>query len=494
MLLALLAPTALGGSDSGWLDRSFGRGGLVRTTFVGNERPAAVAVQPNGRILVAGTAFATPTEWDFAVARYLANGSLDRSFGTGGKVRVDLGGHTPDDVAALVVQPDGKIVVAGWSGSPAHVFDSDIALVRLEPDGALDPSFGAGGRVVTDVGQAATVAALALQPDGKLVLSGSRLAPAHASTFLVARYLQDGTLDRSFGGTGWVTTNLPTTTEFAHAVLVQRDGAIVAGGQAGSTAEVNVSLFDFAFVRYRADGSLDSGFGGGGHVLVDLGPTDSVGDLALQRDGKLLAAGTAGNWLVSRPSRFGLVRLRVDGALDPTFGRGGKVVTSFARRSRAAATALVREPGGRLVVGGMHVTAGSSRRDAFALARYLPNGALDRSFGTGGLVETDAGSQEEIVDLARQPNGNVVGVGANARGEAWGWVALRYFASARCVVPDVRRRSLTRAKRALASARCRPGRVTYRQSAARAGIVVAQRPRAGTELAAGGRVRLVVGR
>lgn len=490
----LLAPTALGGSDSGWLDRGFGRGGLVRTTFVGNDRPAAVAVQHNGRIVVAGTAFETPLQWDFAIARYLPNGSLDRSFGTDGKVRVDIGGQTPDRATALALQPDGQIVVAGWSGSPAHVSDSDLALVRLERDGDLDPTFGVGGRAVTDVGRPAAADALALQPDGKLVVAGSRLSPSNASNFLVVRYHTDGKIDRSFGGTGWVATNLPSVMEFAHAVVVQPDGAIVAGGQAGSTGEVGVSIFDFALVRHRSDGTVDSTFGGGGHVLVDFGPTDSVEDLALQRDGKIVAAGTAGNWLASRPARFALLRLRANGEPDPAFGRGGKVVTAFARGSRAAAVALVRDARGRLVVGGSHVTRGSSRRDAFAVARYLPSGALDRSFGRRGLLETDAGSQEEIVDLALQRDGRIVAPGTNARGEAWGWVAARYVAVPRCVVPEVRRRSLAGARRALVSARCRVGLVTYRESAQRAGIVVAQRPSVGSELATGGRVRLVVSR
>jgi uncharacterized delta-60 repeat protein len=493
--LALLLPGALKGASAGWLDPAFGRNGIVRPTFVGNDQPAGVAVQGEGKIVVAATAFRSSAQWSFAIARYLVDGRLDTSFGSAGKVLVDHGSATNGSATAIAVQPDGKIVVVGRARKQEPPFQSDLALVRLNPDGSLDSGFGQGGKVVTDVGASGTINALTLQADGKIVVAGSRANETQLDgvDILVARYSSEGSLDPTFDGDGWLVTQLRTTrAEFAYAVAVQRDGAIVVGGAGGFYGEPGISIFDAAVVRYRPDGALDASFGDRGQVLVDLSTNDWLADLLVQTDGKIVAAGTAGDWRASRPFRFALLRLTADGALDRTFGEGGKVVTGFARNPFDSAAALVRNPEGTLVVAGGHKARTGEARSNFALARYRANGALDARFGRGGLLQTDLGRDEQIVDIARQRDGKLVAVGSQVRGESWGSVLTRYLSTPRCVVPDVRHLRLRKARIALSGAGCGVGRVRRRPSRATPGVVIGQRPAAGAELPRGGKVNLVV--
>ena len=493
--LALLVPGALEGASGGWLDPAFGRNGIVRPAFFGNDRPAGVAVQGDGKIVVVATEDYVQSQWAFALTRYRPDGTLDRSFGSAGTVLVDHVAGTRGWASAVALQPDGKIVVAGYARTREPPFRFDLALVRLNPDGSLDSGFGSGGWVVTDVGASGTINALTLQSDGKIVVAGSRANEnqVDGADILVGRYAADGSLDPTFDGDGWLVTQLRTTrAEVANAVAVQRDGAIVVGGAGGFYGEPGISIFDAAVVRYRPDGALDESFGDRGQVLVDLSTNDWLADLLVQPYGKIVAAGTAGDWRASRPFRFALLRLTADGALDRSFGEGGKVVTGFARNPFDSAAALVRNPDGTLVVAGGHKVRIGEAPSNFALARYRANGALDVRFGRGGLLQTDLGRDEQIVDLARQRDGKLVALGSQVRGQSWGSVLMRYLSTPRCVVPDVRHLRLRKARIALTSAGCGVGRIRRRSSRAKPGVVIGQRPAAGVELPRGGRVNLVV--
>jgi uncharacterized delta-60 repeat protein len=216
----------------GDLDRGFGGDGTVTTDFPGVAR--ALVVQ--GRKLVAaGLAFSSETSDDFGLARYNSNGALDRSFGTGGKVTTNItGSGSPDEANALAQQADGKLVAAG--GTDAFATGSDFALARYNPDGTLDPSFGTGGMVTTGLELAF---ALVVQADGKLVAAG-----VAGQDFGLARYNPNGTLDASFGTGGTVTTDFAGDSDAAHALAVQPDGKLVAAGEAGPCC-------DFALARYR---------------------------------------------------------------------------------------------------------------------------------------------------------------------------------------------------------------------------------------------------
>jgi uncharacterized delta-60 repeat protein len=355
----------------GTLDPKFGTGGKVTTDFGAGSTAAAVALQQDGKIVVAGDTFTRP-DADFALARYNANGTLDPSFGSGGKTTIPS--STADFVDAVALQPDGRIVVAGSSGSPQQRDDA-FALARFNADGTLDPSFGSDGKVTTRFGESSDdfAWAVALQPDSKIVAVGSdfvysREAPAD---FAVARYTSSGALDPTFGSGGKVTTNFGNTSDFANAAVLQPDGKIVA---AGYTFLGRTGPSAFALTRYTPDGELDPTFGSGGRVTTDLGADSSVWAVALQPDGKILAAGTG-------HGGFALARYDTDGSLDTSFGSGGTVETAVGLGQSALAHGLGLGPGGKVVAAGSTITC---TYGDFVLARYTVEGSLDTSFGSNG--------------------------------------------------------------------------------------------------------------
>ncbi|GAA4011223.1 calcium-binding protein [Streptomyces plumbiresistens] len=259
-------------TSGGSLDTTFGGGdGWVRTDFGadGAADAEAVLVDGQGRILAAGQ-----SGGEFAVARYNDDGSLDTTFGGGdGRVTTSFeGGAFGYDMA---LRPDGRIVVAGYSGSTSF----DFAVARYNPDGSLDTTFSGDGRVTTDLGGYNWGHTVAVQSDGKIIASGST-----GNDFTLVRYTTNGTLDSAFG-TGGVMTTAFTGGSAVQELVVQPDDRIIAGGSAGS---------DFALARYNPDGSLDTGFGTGGRTTTDFGDTDGVRSLALQPDGRILAYGSSG--------------------------------------------------------------------------------------------------------------------------------------------------------------------------------------------------------
>jgi uncharacterized delta-60 repeat protein len=327
-------------------------------------------------------------------------GDLDPGFGTGGKVITDLGG-VGDFAHGAALQPDGKIVVAGASGPNTG---GRFTVVRYGTDGNLDRSFGRAGKVRTEFGRTDEIAiGVAVQPDGKIVAAGSAGEGYQSHhDFALARYEPDGTPDTSFGGDGKVTTDFGGPFDLASAVVVQPDGKIVAAGF-GSRIR---SRHEFALARYGADGVLDPTFGEGGTVTTPLGRFNDAGafDLVLLPDGKLLAAGR-GDYLPDGTMEFALARYQPDGSLDPTFGSGGVVTTNL---DGYGATGAAVQPDGRIVVAGQVRLAD---HNAFLVARYLPDGAVDRSFGIEGVVTTDFGVGAGAEDVAVGPDGSIVAAG-----------------------------------------------------------------------------------
>jgi len=395
--------------------------GKVTTDFAGSADSAnAVALQPDGKVVAVG---GTSSTLGFAVARYNPDGSLDPTFGTGGKVTTNF---TDDSLAwAVVVQPDGKVVAVGD-------VREKFALARYNPDGSLDPTFGTGGKVVTANPESISffnqLQAVALQPDGKLVAAGQMARHTGDIDFVLLRYNPDGSLDPTFGGLGIVATDFAGF-DAAQAVVLQPDGKLVAVGG----ASFNTSNGDFALARYNPDGSLDPTFGTGGRVTTDFAAGQDVARAAvLQPDGKLVAAGVASYSsalceLGSQGSAcdFALARYNPDGSLDPTFGTGGKVTTDFTGTyNKVFAVAL--QPDGKIVaVGDLRV--GGNNFD-FALARYNPDGTLDPTFGAGGQVTTDfAGGEDVASGVALQPDGKLVAVGHATIGGQSDFALVRYL-------------------------------------------------------------------
>ena len=389
----------------GSLDRSFGRGGRVETGF-GVSSVNALALQPDAKLVAAGRAGAGDgTSSDFALVRYDPNGRLDTSFDGGGRVLTTFGAFASAN--ALVVQPDGKLVAAGRAGA-SDGSSGDFALARYHVDGSLDTSFDGDGLVLTGFGGSASVNALVLQSDGKLVVAGElRASDGSREDFALARYHLDGSLDTSFDGNGRMLTTFGAFAS-ANALVVQPDGKLVAAGRAGAS---NGSSGDFALARYHPDGSLDASFDGDGLVLTDIATLESASALVLQTDGKLVALGTS-------VGHFALVRYRPDGSLDTDFGANGRVVTTFGASEFANALAL--QPDGRLVAAGGSNTAGD--RD-FALARYLitneqpplPSRCGGVSATTLGTAGNDALRGTRLMDVILGSAGNdtIRGLGGN---------------------------------------------------------------------------------
>lgn len=273
-------------NSDGNLDFTFGTGGKVFTevsgctapSLCGDEEAFAVAIQTDGKIVVAGyySDLVTPLRWYIAVARYNSNGTLDATFGVGGIARTGIFGE--DTARAIAIQSDGKIVVAGEAVNIVAA-TSYFAIVRYTSAGALDATFGTGGRVYTFFGaNSGAFFDMVLQPtDGKIVVAGD----SNGDTVL-ARYTTSGALDTSFGGgDGWALN----TSFTARAVALQADGKIVLAGRAVISGDIR-----FAVARYNADGSLDSGYG---VVTTNFGTDDRATAVAIQADGKIIAAGCA---------------------------------------------------------------------------------------------------------------------------------------------------------------------------------------------------------
>ncbi|RMI33501.1 NHL repeat-containing protein [Nocardia stercoris] len=329
----------------GLTDPTFGDNGKVSTDFGGrSDVAAALAQTPDGKLVAAGTSHGTDTGDTIAVARYTADGRPDPSFGDNGKVSTDLGTRA-DHANAVVVQPDGRVVVTGSTLDAAQ--GDNFVVVRYTADGKPDPSFGAGGKVSTDFGGRSDIAAaVALESDGKLIVAGTSHGTDTGDTIAVARYTADGTLDASFGAGGKVSTDLGTKADHATAVAVQPDGRIVVAGSTRDAAQGD----NFAVVRYTADGTLDPSFGAAGTVFTDFGgKSDTATGVAVGSDGRIVVAGTSAGTAAGED--IAVARYTGDGKLDLTFGTAGTVSTDFGSKADHG-NSLAVQPDGRIVVAG----------------------------------------------------------------------------------------------------------------------------------------------
>jgi uncharacterized delta-60 repeat protein len=399
----------------GSLDGTFGNSGWVTTDFygLGLDHAYSVAIQDDGKIVVAG-ATDDGDNSDFAVVRYDPDGCLDTSFGSGGRVVTDIGGGD-DEAHSIAIQSDGKILVAG------NVYNSgnwDFGLVLYNTDGSLDTGFGVEGRVITDIGGSYNFAySIAMQADGKIVVVGAA-ANGPDTDFAVVRYNGDGSLDTGFGIDGMVTTDVGGSYDTAYSVAIQTDGKIVVAGNAH-----NGSNFDFGLVRYNSDGSLDTGFDGDGKITTSIGTSaDEAYSVAIQDDGKIVVAGVANN---GSNNDFALARYNIDGSLDSGFDGDGIALTDF-YNSHDMANSLAIQRDGKIVVVGV---AYNPVNQDFALARYNTNGSLDISFGGDGEVTTDiyGGLSDEATSVAIQGNGKICVAGIANNGSNNDFALARYY-------------------------------------------------------------------
>ncbi len=362
----------------------------------------SIAIQPDGKIVLAGYSYNISTSSDdFAAVRLNADGSLDTSFGNAGKLVIPVGAGSATDIAnSVVIQPDGKIVLAGYTNSGGF---GDFAIVRLQSNGSLDTSFDGDGKLIVSISsgvKAEAVQSVLVQPDGKLVLAGSSYNGTN-DDIAVVRLNVDGSLDNSFDNDGKrIVTIGSNSSDRANSVVRQPDGKLVVAGSSDN---------DFATARLNSDGSLDTSFGIGGTLGIPIGNSlDLAYSLALQQDGKLVLAGSSNNGL---KDDFAVVRLNGDGTLDTSFSGNGKLTLGVRMQSDIAYSVVV-QPDGKLVLGGTSYNEGFDSGDV-AIVRLNSDGSLDSKFdGDGKLVVSVANNSEEArSSVALQSDGKYVLVG-----------------------------------------------------------------------------------
>jgi uncharacterized delta-60 repeat protein len=434
-------------TSPGCLDLTFGGIGFVHTDINQSSNAAnAVVVQSDGKIVVAGGASTSSTSQDFAVIRYNVDGSLDTSFGDPDPVNPPLRrGYTvtvittgSDTANAMVLQPDGKIVVVGW----ANGVDT-AAIVRYNVNGTLDAGFGSGGVVLLNFGKrlGAPARDVALQTDGKILIGGSALASDGSATggFALARLLPNGSVDSGFGSSGMVVAN-PSGARGASAVgwsiAIQRVPAItgeeriVIGGNSSTSSSANS---DWTLMRFKPNGATDTSFGTSGIVKTAFfGFGDTIHRVGIDSSNRIVGAGltriassNCGGYVID----YAVARYAQDGSLDGSFAGGKQTVDIYGGMDQLYGLAIQAD--NKIVAAGYAFSSDSTVK-TFALVRFNVDGSRDASFGLlgNGVVTTNLyGFENYAVAVALQPaDGKIVVAGsANfAAGGPWDIVVARY--------------------------------------------------------------------
>ena len=345
-------------NTDGSLDNTFNGNGKITTNFGSQAEAFSVAIQSDGKIVAAGYMY-TDSTWEFAIGRYNTDGTVDNSFGENGKIHTPVG-NIDDEINAVAIQPDGKIVAAGYSNSAADINDflPQIAIVRYNSDGSLDNTFNGNGKLTTSFGLFDIAYSVAIQTDGKIIIGGTHVTGSNYE-FLVVRYQSNGSFDNTFNGTGKVITSIGNNYDVIHSITIQTDGKIVAAGT--SAVGANYDNYNFALARYNSNGDLDTTFDDDGKVITLLNShLDISPSVALQVDGKIVVAGGISSNGTTHD--MVLARYNDNGTLDNTFDGDGKVTTSIDGKDNIY---TMKVSGPRVYVAGSN--------DQFLVAAYQNN-------------------------------------------------------------------------------------------------------------------------
>jgi uncharacterized delta-60 repeat protein len=414
VVAAIVVAAALPAHAAGELDTTFSGDGKVFTDFFGeNHDEIFDAVrQSDGKLVVVGSWGGGAVRTNFAVMRYHASGSIDTSFGSGGRVMTDFDGD--DDVArSVVMQPDGKILVAGWTRIGTRT--PDFALARYLPDGSLDPAFSGDGRLVTNLGGTDRAVDVLVQPNGSIVAVGYSNVYGGDDDVAVVRYYPNGRLDPSFSGDGKVYAGLGAD-DLPQAAVLQPNGKILVVGFRSEDAEdecFGCNDFDLLFARFNGNGSLDSTFDGDGKKTEGLGDDEWLSAVTLMPDGRFVVSG--GMQLYDMYA----ARHMPNGSLDRSFGIDGRKWVRLGRYSSAEGVAIQQD--GKIVLGGSSIT-------DFAVVRLHPSGLIDKTFSGDGIVRTDFGGTDRASAMVVQPDGRIVLAGDRYReGDDNDFILARYL-------------------------------------------------------------------
>ncbi|MBK9985280.1 MAG: T9SS type A sorting domain-containing protein [Saprospiraceae bacterium] len=407
-------------AQHGNLDSTFNINGRVTTNFPNfGASVSAGGLQSDGKIIAAGTV-AFGNNAYFGVARYNTNGTLDTTFGLEGKAIIQIGSQR-DYMRDLSIQPDDKILIVGITLKDTN---SHIALLRLLPNGVLDSAFGINGVTILALeGRDNNGTSIALQSDGKIVLAGFTYSPN--TDALVYRFTPEGIPDSSFGTFGKIVTVIPFVSNGANDIVIQHDGKIVIGGFVGS-AHNNVAVYDFSLMRFNENGTPDSTFNEDGIVRTSINQwVDQISQLAIQPDGKIIAAGYTNSGDPNHTNyEFVVARYNEDGTLDMDFGTDGLAVISFGTEDDRANSVAIQSDGKIVAVG----YTSSWQESDFAIARFHPDGSLDSGWGIGGKLTTDFNSSRDGgYSVVIQPDGKIIAFGFTDNEGPLNFALVRYL-------------------------------------------------------------------
>ncbi len=399
------------GSIDTTLDQNSGNGGRVLTSFFTTATSAANAlfIDPNGNFVLAGFAGDGGTIDNFAVTRLTSDGLVDNTFANQGRSLVDFSPVVGpnDSAAAVVVMPDGKLVVAGTSSSP--FFTSTGVIARYNSDGSLDPTFGSGGLISSSLFFSGFSDIVAL-PDGSILATGAVPDGFGGQSFGILKLTPSGLIDTTFAVRGLAVADFAgfnDTNEVPTAIVLQGTNIVVVG-----TGNFFGTDQDVLVARFTADGNLDSTFNATGLFATSaVAANESASDVVIDNNNKILIAGTSD---VNGDQDFLLIRLTNNGTLDTTFDTDGKKTIDFGNILNDQAFSVVVEAGNNIIVAGTTINSSNFSND-FALARLNNGGSLLGGFGTNGLVTTDFGtlnepSNDQIREIRLQGT-NVVAAG-----------------------------------------------------------------------------------
>jgi uncharacterized delta-60 repeat protein len=402
---------ALRYNANGTLDASFAGDGIGEYDFSQNDTFDAMVVDSSGRPVLAGYSYVAGQLVDplLAVARVTTDGALDTTFNGTGTFFKRLQGSSVELGAGVARQAiganAGKLVVVGSTDAGSQ---SDVALVRYTTGGALDTSFSDDGKATgDDSGRNDAPNDVAVQPDDKIVVVGTNYGTSGRPRATVMRFNANSGLDSTFGTGGISYVEQGSNANEWNAVALQPDGKIVVGGTVSSSA----ANWDLMLARYTTSGARDTSFASNGLFVASLGSgVDEIEAVAVQDDGKILAGGYT---YVGQKQQFALLRFFNNGTLDSNFGGGdGQVITEIGSGQfpRNEITGIAVQADGRIVVGGNGNDGDGNTNNVVRLVRYLPNGDLDTTFGTGGIVTTNLASDrfDRVAGIALQRDEKIV--------------------------------------------------------------------------------------
>ncbi|HEX6125097.1 MAG TPA: FG-GAP-like repeat-containing protein [Pyrinomonadaceae bacterium] len=387
------------------VDRTFGTNGKTLTTMgVGPAEIQKVLVQTDGRIITVGYAQnAGSAVRQFALARYTVNGVLDTTFGTGGRVFTTIAGGNAYAYDAAI-QANGRIVVGGMLDTGSR---RSSVIARYNSNGTLDTSFSGDGVLVYnyDATSSDHVTSVVMQPDGKILAASHSIIEIGGSpvySFFISRLHSGSAFDTTFNGTGKTLGEFGNFTTGNVKIGLQPDGKIVAAGPGG-----NGSNIDFAAIRFNANGGFDATFGNGGRVYTNFNGNDVARSLAMLPDGRFVIAGYNGS---SGDTSLMLVRYTAAGGMDTTFGFAGFVSHNVTDLNDTVESVTVQPDGETVVLGRAGATL---TNNDFVIVRYRVNGLFDTTFGTGGIKTLSFGSGDDLgYSIAVQPNGRIIAAGS----------------------------------------------------------------------------------